>query len=214
MSMRAPYELEVGAGRAVRGIVLTGDGASTIVMVHDRGRDLDEFGQVPEVLAGGGSDVIVVDLPGHGLSDGEDDAASIIGAVSALGAALSADGRPVVLVASGRTATAGMVLGEVHGLRLQVLVNPILDAELAGTSQREYAQRMVLHGDGENLAGTETQKFFSPLIGEKMLLHSTAIGEGVGSIAEHSLVRNQVELFIKRYLFTTRPGGPGNVGSR
>ncbi len=209
MTLRAPFEIELGDGSALRGVVIEGGSAPTLVLVHDLGGDLDEFGQLPELLATHGGDVIAIDLPGHGLSDGDDgdgdgdgDSTAVVEAIASLVAALSDGGQPVGLIASGRSSTLGMILGEPHGVRVQVLINPILDEGLLACGGREYSQRMVLHAEGEQLVGTATKAFYSPLIGEKLLLHSALVADGPTSIVEHSVISDQVALFLRRYLFS------------
>ncbi len=204
MSVRAPFEIELDDGSALRGVVIEGGAMPPMLLVHDRDGDLDEFAQVPELLAANGGTVIAVDLPGHGLSDGEGRPAEIVGVIASLAAALSDDGRPVGLMASGRSCTLGMILGEAHGFRVQVLINPILDEEILACGTREYCQRMVLHSEGEQLVGTATKTFYSPLIGEKLLLHSALVADGPTSIVDHSVIADQVELFLNRYLFSSK----------
>lgn len=212
MSVRAPFEIELDDGSALRGVVIEGGVMPPMVLVHDRDRDLDEFGQVPELLVANGGTVVAVDLPGHGLSDGQGHPAEIVAAIAALAEALSDDGRPVGLMTSGRSCTLGMILGEAHGFRVQVLINPILDDEILACGSREYCQRMVLHSEGEQLVGTATKAFYSPLIGEKLLLHSALVADGPTSMIEHSVIADQVELFLNRYLFSPKLSGVRNVG--
>jgi hypothetical protein len=59
---------------------------------------------------------------------------------------------------------------------------------------------MVLHGDGEVLVGTPTQKYFQLQLGEKMLVHSPVMASGVVGVLEERALRAHVELFFKRYL--------------
>ncbi|HEY7035285.1 MAG TPA: hypothetical protein VH482_28360, partial [Thermomicrobiales bacterium] len=81
-------------GGKVRGYRWWG-GANWVVVVHGpgEGEDLDGWGEVPAVLAGDGLGVVVVDLPGHGLSDDpwEEEGAGelmavLVGGVRAVGA--------------------------------------------------------------------------------------------------------------------------------
>ena len=44
-------------------------GPDTVILIHDAGGDLDDWGSLPATLAGQGYRVVAVDLPGHGLSD-------------------------------------------------------------------------------------------------------------------------------------------------
>jgi pimeloyl-ACP methyl ester carboxylesterase len=88
------------------------DSDLAVLMLHDLGGDLDDLRWVAEPLAAAGTDVLSLDLPGHGLSDGEGDSAKRDTA-AAIGAAwelLAADpGRAACVLAEGRTAE--IVLG-------------------------------------------------------------------------------------------------------
>ena len=201
--LRTPVELTTASG-VVRGVALEGAGLGTIVFVHDLQHDLDEFGTLPELLAASGFDTVAVDLPGHGLSDGDEIApeqcsAVVTEIVAEVVAGL--DGAEVVgLVSTGRTATVGAALGREQGVAAQVLANPRLDAVIAAHAPRVHAVRMVVHGDGPSLVGTDTQKFFSYLIGEKLLVFNAAIASGAAVIAQSPTLQAHVELFFKRYL--------------
>jgi pimeloyl-ACP methyl ester carboxylesterase len=48
-----------------------GDDASVVVLLHDRGRDLDDLRPLAGSLNAGGFNVLSLDLPGHGLSSGD-----------------------------------------------------------------------------------------------------------------------------------------------
>jgi len=192
----------------VRGASVTGDaaapGSGTVLFVHDIGSDLDELGSVPEVLAALGFDVVMIDLPGHGLSDGDEpDPASCTATVIEVLTRLAGRG-PLGVVASGRSATAAASLGEAHGVLAQVLVNPVLDDVVAAGVPRAFAVRMVIHGEGPGIVGTETQRFFSHLIGEKMLVFNASMVGGARQVTSQTTVRGHVELFFQRYL--NRPG--------
>jgi hypothetical protein len=79
-------------------------------------------------------------------------------------------------------------------------MNPVLDDAISSQGQRAQATRMVLHGDGETLMGTPTQKYFQFQLGEKMLVHNPVMSKGVtGVLAERALLAH-FELFFTRYL--------------
>jgi pimeloyl-ACP methyl ester carboxylesterase len=199
--VRSPIEVTLQTGITLRGVTVGGDpnGGPVIILVHDIGGDLDEFGTLPEVLAGLGYRTVAVDLPGHGLSDGDDvDPLVCASAIRELVAVFA--GTRIGLVVSGRSATVGASLGANEHVIAQVLVNPVLDAALDDGSARTHAIRMVVHGDGPNIVGTETQRFFSHLIGEKMLVFNASMAGGPRMLTIQSTVQAHVELFFTRYL--------------
>ena len=103
-------------------------------------------------------------------------------------------------MSTGRTATVGAALGREQGVAAQLLANPQLDAVIASQAPRVHAVRMVVHGDGPSIVGTDTQKFFSYLIGEKLLVFNAGIASGAAAIARSPTLQAHVELFFKRYL--------------
>ena len=188
----------------VRGVSIKGAGRGTIVFVHDLQRDLDEFGTLPELLAASGFDTVAVDLPGHGLSDGDEipfeQCFAVVTEIVAEVVTALAGADVVGFVSTGRIATVGAALGREQGVAAQLLANPQLDAVIASQAPRAYAVRLVVHGDGPSIVGTDTQKFFSYLIGEKLLVFNAGIASGAAAIARSPTLQAHVELFFKRYL--------------
>jgi pimeloyl-ACP methyl ester carboxylesterase len=199
--VRSPIEIPLETGITLRGVEVDGSAAGrpAILLVHDLDADLDEFGSLPEALAALGYRVIAVDLPGHGLSDGDDvDPPTCAAAVREVVARFA--GARIGIVASGRLATVAAALGEREQVVAQVLVNPVLDPALDDGTPRAHAIRMAVHGDGPSLVGTETQRLFSHLIGEKMLVFNASMTAGARMLTEQPTVRAHVELFFARYL--------------
>lgn len=218
---RDAYELELDEGMSVRGIRIDGGRAGRVVLLHDVGHDLDEFGRLPEVIAALGCDVVAVDLPGHGISDDPPDEAAVpalvmrlLGAVREAGSGEGLEDVPLGLVASGRTATIGVMVGRPHRIGSQVLINPVLDEAWLARGRREHAIRLVMHAERSHLVGTETQRFLGPLIGEKMLLHHPGVERGPAAIAQDSTSLIHLTLFIQRYLIAQLRGGFSDVPGR
>ena len=199
-------EILLASGPIVRGLTIAGVasgpafGQGTVLFIHDIGTDLDEFGSLPGIVADLGFDVVIVDLPGHGLSDGDEpDPGGCLAAVTEVLEGL-ADRAPFGLVSVGHSATIGASLGRPQQVLTQLLINPVLDEIVAAGAPRTHSVRLVLHGDGPEFVGTETQRFFSHLIGEKMLIFDASIAGGPHEVANLSTVQTHVELFFKRYL--------------
>lgn len=202
MAVRLAVEFRLAPQRVVRGFRITPEGSSgTLLFLHDLGKDLDEFGTLPDLLAEQGWDVVCIDLIGHGLSDGdEQDPASLHADVRALFGQLAEPGRPLGLVASGATSTVASLIGSADGVVAHLVMNPVLDDSIVSQGQRAQATRMVLHGDGEKLVGTPTQKYFQFQLGEKMLVHSPVMRAGVLGVLREGAIRGHLEIFFKRYL--------------
>jgi pimeloyl-ACP methyl ester carboxylesterase len=72
--MIEPVEIAARDGTILRGELRRG-GPDGVVLVHDRGRDLDAWRDLPAALVEEGLGVLAFDLRGHGGSDGDADAA-------------------------------------------------------------------------------------------------------------------------------------------
>ena len=201
--MRVPVEYDLGPDLpTLRGVRVVGTDRlfGRVMCLHDVGRDLDELGPLPDVLAGYGFFVEAVDLPGHGLSDGEEgDLSTVAPAVGTLVARLCSESGPVGLVAVGSTATIAATIGGTDGVHAQVVVNPVLDDRFA-LEPRARSTRLVVHGENANLVGTTTQRYFSHVLGEKLLVYNPAIAEGAAAVGRVDAVAAHVALFFRRYL--------------
>jgi pimeloyl-ACP methyl ester carboxylesterase len=91
----APAAVEIAAqsagGPTVRGLRWEWPGSDlSMVFVHAPGRDLDDLRWLADLMVAGGISVLAIDLPGHGLSDGdglvpEQGSAAIRAALATLG---------------------------------------------------------------------------------------------------------------------------------
>jgi pimeloyl-ACP methyl ester carboxylesterase len=201
--VRVPVEFDLGSGLpTLRGVRVVGASQpiGRVLCLHDLGRDLDEFGVLPTVLAAGGFVVEAVDLPGHGLSDGDDgDVSAVAPTIAALVARVRVETPTFGLIAVGASATLGATVGEPDGVLAQVLINPVLDERLP-TGPRVRSTRLVVQGEHANLVGTRTQRYFSHVLGEKLLVFNPSIAEGAAAVGRVDAVATHVALFLRRYL--------------
>jgi len=136
LQLPAPVAVEIGpSGQAVRGIRWDWEQSDiALLMLHELGGDLDDLRWLADRLVAMGVSVLSIDLPGHGLSDGDrlvpaDGRAAVR---TALGELSSDDERAVAVLAQGQSA----------GLLLQAEVAPapvaaiLLDPRPFGRGQR------------------------------------------------------------------------------
>ena len=211
MSKRIAIEFTSSTSDVIRGIKLANAGASRVLLVHSLGADLDEFGSLPEKLHARGYEPIAIDLIGHGISDGLSNLTRIREDLLCLIKQLVEDGDSIGLVMSGQLATVGAHIGVADKVAAQIFVNPELDETIMNQEDRAQSIRLIIHGDDPNIAATKTKKFFSYLLGEKMMISSLDSQLGLLQLSELSHIYNHVELFLHRYLSQkpeTRPVKP------
>ena len=211
MSKRIAIEFSSSTSDVIRGIKLANDGASRVLLVHSLGADLDEFGSFPEKLHARGYEPIAIDLIGHGISDGLSNLPRIREDLLCLIKQLVGDGDSIGLVMSGQLSTIGAHIGVADKVVAQIFVNPELDETFMNQEDRAQSIRLIIHGDDPNIAATKTKKFFSYLLGEKMMVSSLSAHLGLLQLSDLSQIQNHVELFLHRYLSQkpeTRPVKP------
>jgi pimeloyl-ACP methyl ester carboxylesterase len=97
----------------VRGYRWRGD-ATSVLLLHAPGEDLDAWEDLPGVLAGDGYSIVAVDLPGHGLSDDPWEPLAVADLISVLIAeARAAGARRSFVVAAGELAPAALLARDV-----------------------------------------------------------------------------------------------------
>jgi pimeloyl-ACP methyl ester carboxylesterase len=144
----SPVEIDF-VGRKVRGVVWRGD-ENWIVLLHQPGGDLDDWGSLPAALNESGYAVLAIDLPGHGLSDDPWEPRRAVELVNALARyALAGGAVKVFAMAPGelaaaaltpRTVTAAVVLSPAPPTTpMPDKTPPVLI--LAGGSEREAVDR-------------------------------------------------------------------------
>lgn len=216
MSKRIPVEFSSSTEEVIRGIQIPKTGANRVLLVHSIEGDLDEYGSLPEKLYDRGYEPIAIDLIGHGISDGVHNLLRVRDDLRGLISQIGSDGEPIGLVMSGRVATVGAHIGVSDNVVAQIYVDPELDETIMTQESRAQSIRLIIHGDDPNMAATKTKKFFSYLLGEKMMVSSLYSHLGLRQLSELGHIHNHVELFLHRYLSQkaqTRPVKPTSEGT-
>lgn len=111
----------------------------SVILLHDEERDLDQMRPIATALRAAGFDVIMIDLPGHGLSSGtvEVDGPEVIGAL------LNGlpDGSVCSVVAEG--ASADLILGSSSAAALTAFVLLSPRSRLAPQAYAEAPSRFI-----------------------------------------------------------------------
>lgn len=147
------------------------------ILLHDVGADLDQMRPMAAALRAAQFDVLLIDLPGHGLSAGSipQDGAQVIGALLA---GLPSDA-PIAVVAEG--AAAELVLGSTaaKSLTAYVLISPrasVDDAAWAVAPIRFVPSLVILDpADEEAVAVTDALKAHARATWGRIFAHRQAL---------------------------------------
>lgn len=183
----------------LRGLACGSEGLP-LLLVHDYGSDLDEWGLLPDCLASTGFHVFSFELRGHGLSDGIADQTTCLDDLMVAVSHISKNYGNCGLLSCKSTSSFATFIGDIDGAPAQILVNPSPARLSSETGERKRAVRLVMHGTRSQVQVAHAKQTFSSLLGEKIMISSTAIGENfsLGLQTEHLL--QHIVTFFKRYL--------------
>lgn len=195
-----PRPLEISDHDPIlRGLAYGSEGLP-LLLVHDYGSDLDEWGLLPDCLASNGFQVFSIELRGHGLSEGIADPTKCLEDLMVAVSYIAKNYGDCGLLISKSTSSFATFIGEIDGAPAQILVNS-RPGELSLVKQeRKRAIRLVMHGTQSQEQVTHSKKIFSNLLGEKIMISSVSIGEdfSLGLQTEHLL--QHVVTFFNRYI--------------
>jgi pimeloyl-ACP methyl ester carboxylesterase len=136
LQLPAPVAVEWGdPGQAVRGISWDWPGADlSLLLVHPPGADLDHIRWLADRLVAAGVSVLSIDLPGHGLSDGDALVPDRGGRAIAHALAELGHGGEGVAAVAAQGQSAGLLLGT--ELAQPPLAAILLDPQPMGPGQR------------------------------------------------------------------------------
>ncbi len=202
MSVRAPIPVAVSleGGTVVRGHEWSHDGPP-VVFLHDLGADLDAWGSVPETVAAAGFRVISLDLPGHGLSDGEPDAGSLSDRVDDILREVRGSFGPVALVATGATAEVLLRHDATTGAPVHVMLSPS-PLDPAGIDWRvtTAAMRLILSGTLNEAAHGYVEGIYPKLRGQRMLITGASEAAGPELLNDQPQLVEHLIMFVRQYL--------------
>ena len=193
-----PFEVTLESGITLRGLEYAQDGPP-VVLVHDVGGDADSWREIPSSLVSAGFRAINLELPGHGLSDGDDNPESFLPDIGEALNIISGSFGPVGVVASGTVATLCFALGRDQGAPVQVLVSPLPNDKLDPGSTIP-AMRAIFAGTRDDEADSFIRGSYQQLAGQNMWF-STGIPErGVDLLTAKPHMVEQAITFLRRYL--------------
>jgi alpha-beta hydrolase superfamily lysophospholipase len=188
----------IGAG----GVELWGEllaRPSTVLLVHDAGRDLDAWSPLPELLAERGFGSFAFDLRGCGLSDGRPGGRGFAAdVVAAAGHARSAGAREVFAVGAGSGADAVLRAAPDAGLSAVVLISPSCAGPRAlrrAALRCATVPKLVIVGSQDEAAFERSRELLALCIGPRLVVelptaaqsHALLDGACATQALEHSL---------------------------
>lgn len=195
--MTAPIVIEIGVGGAVvRGHEFANDGPP-VVLLHEPGRDLDTWSPFAAWFAGHGFKVIAIDLPGHGLSDGDADDWE-----TTADAAITEIRRmwgPIGIAAAGEACRLLPRYGSDDGVPVQAMLSPTaIDKDSLRTTG--WAIRLVMCGPADKDALADAKQVFDNLRGEKMMITGGDATQGTDLLGAHRHLAEELITWFRRYL--------------
>ena len=198
ISTRQPNPIEIPylSGTVIRGQFWPGETA-TVVLIHDAGADLDAWDSLPASLAAAGYRVLVVDLPGHGLSDDPwepERAGEVIAAIVDQARSL------------GSAALFAISMGELS----PIVGSNVLDAHVAvsprpdpgWTREESRSPCLIFVGGADVDAAAATDRYFRGRLGYSVVSSFGVTGNGVALLrsrwAQH--LQEQTLAFLRDYV--------------
>jgi len=195
--MTTPIVIEIGVGDGViRGHEYTADGPP-VVLVHEPGRDLDAWSPFAAWFANKGLKVIALDLPGHGLSDGDPGDWEPM-AHKAIDEIRSQWG-PIGIATAGAACALLPRYGSDDGVPVQAMISPTpMDINSLRTSN--WGIRLIMCGPGDKRSHTDAKLVFDNLRGEKMMVTGGGADQGTELIRAHRHLAEELVMWFRRYL--------------
>lgn len=202
MAVRAPIPVAIRleGGLVIRGHEWSHDGPP-VVFLHDLAGDLDTWGSVPETVAASGFRVISLDLPGHGLSDGEPEPDALADRVDEMLREVRGSFGPVALVASGATAEILLRHDAGTGAPVQIMVSPSpLDPAGIDWRATTSAMRLILSGTLNEAAHGYVDGIYPKLRGQRMLITGASEAAGPALLEDQPQLVEHLIMFARQYL--------------
>ena len=196
MSHPVPIEVRTGSGVTVRGHELAAVGPP-VVFLHEPGRDLDAWGPRTAEFAKKGFKVLALDLPGHGLSDGdEDDWAAPMGEVIG---EIGAQWGPLGVVAAGTACGPLLEIGADQGVPVQTMISP---PAFEPDSLRDAApsMRLLMCGPADDDSHRATKTVFDRIRGQRIMITGGDAEQGTDLIVAHGRLLEELVMWFRRNL--------------
>lgn len=194
-----PVEFQIDDESTVRGLLWPGE-TLPVLFIHDLGDsdDLDTWGSLPETVNRAGHTVLAIDLPGHGLSDGEPTLANAERAIQQSFMFLSSRfGPSIAVVASG--AASGLVP---HApIAAAVLFSPNDEVGAA-----EFHPKLIFVGAVDATARAAADRYLRASRGWTLVSSFATTVQGAGMLqTDHGpKIASQVLSFLRDYGPPTR----------
>ena len=198
---RLPIEVRVRPDLVIRGHEWPVERAP-LVMLHDHGGDLDSWRGIDRLLAEQGFRVISLELPGHGLSDGTPEEATVLGDVTELLGQVSEVWGPLGLCTYGRLAADLCALDGPNAPVVHIALSPYTqdtpDQEDRGLNTRVLHLIIAATSDGPRSEAAHV--VFDRLRAQKLWASVAAHSQGPDLLLSHPHLIDDICIFLRRYL--------------
>jgi len=196
VSAPVPIEIRLAGGSTVRGHEFAASGAP-VVFIHEPGRDLDAWGAITADFAKRGFRVLALDLPGHGLSDGDaDDWDGTIGEVMEQ---IEVQWGPMGVVAAGAACQPFLAIGTDHGVPIQAMISPT-DSDEAALRSSARSMRLVMCGTADGDAQRAAKTMYDGARGHRMMVTGGKLEQGTELLVAHPHLAEELVMWFRRYL--------------
>jgi pimeloyl-ACP methyl ester carboxylesterase len=171
-----------------------------VLFLHDVGPelDLDRWGRLPEIVHARGHDVLAIDLPGHGLSEGVFSAEAGIAAVQAAHEfAMAETGHsPAIVVAGGAAELVAPLLEPACSLSALIIFSPRSTAASGG-----ICPRLAFCGALEERASAAADQFLRASRGWTLVssFGTAAQGHDLLATPHAAKIADQLIAFLRDY---------------
>lgn len=195
-----PIAIRLDSDVVLRGHEWSVDGPA-VLFLHDLGDDLDSWGSITGRVADHGFRVISVELPGHGLSDGDVDLAALGQQIGMMLREVCGSFGPVAVATYGSVAELLLDHGDSTGVPVQVMVSPSpLHPAGIDWAATTHASRLVLSGTLNAGAHGHVEAIYPKLLGPHMLVTAASAATGPDLLADQPQLLEHLVMFVRRYL--------------
>ena len=173
-----------------------------VVMLHDYGEDLDAWRGVDRSVAEQGFRVISLELPGHGLSDGEPEEATVMTNITNLLRQVSSVWGPLGLCTYGRLAADLCDLDGPEAPVAHIALSPCFsdEPEASNRDLRTSVPHLVVAATSDGRRSDAARAVFDRLGAQRLWASVASENHGPDLLLSHPHLIDDIGIFLRRHL--------------